>query len=308
MSIMLKRGTSDNITNNGGNTGTTRKLNIDRIIVGTGGNGGNVQTPDIMNTARIITSGKAGIVQKGSSPYSSPSSSSSSSSTPSKTLKSSESLVKSTIPVNNSTTTPTNKQTINPSNPSNASKSTGASGSSDATNILKASLVKFFTNKENIDRFLPIINRTSPVSLRLLDYFCVNYSRSTQVVYMIMDKYFDVHSSYKNQLKTFSKKMFDPFRRNTRITIRYDTERFDTTLGQLCFFKWCLTHNVLDYVEKNIAAISEDMKKNSGKTPEENQNQTEKKRRTSRRRSAMNVTATRGPVIPGMETVIVAFD
>ena len=72
-----------------------------------------------------------------------------------------------------------------------------------STDVLKTSLLKFFEEKENIDKFLPIINRTSPISLRLLDYFCVNYSRSTQVVYMIADKYFDVYSSYKNQLKTF---------------------------------------------------------------------------------------------------------
>jgi len=177
----------------------------------------------------------------------------------------------------------------------------------NAADILKASLLKFFDNRDNIDRFLPIINRTSPVSLRLLDYFCVNFSRSTQVVYMITDKYFDVHSSYKNQLKTFSKKRFDPFRRNTRITFRYDNERFDTTIGQLCFFKWCLTHNVLDYVEKNIAAISEDMKKNTGKGPEDN-NSTEKKRRTSSRKSSTIMTATRVPCAPGTDTIVVSFD
>lgn len=185
---------------------------------------------------------------------------------------------------------------------------TASTSSSNATDLLKRSLIKFFSEEENIERFLAIIKKTSPVSLRLLDYFCVNYSRSTQVVYMIMDKYFDVHSSYKNQLKTFSKKMFDPFKRNTRITFRHENERFDTTLGQLCFFKWCLTHNVLDYVEKNIVAISDDMKKNTGKIAEEQRNQTEKKRRTSRRRSAMNVTATRVPTAPGMDSVIVSFD
>ncbi len=191
----------------------------------------------------------------------------------------------------------------------NKSTITASTTSSNATDLLKASLIKFFSNKENIDRFLPIINRTSRVSLRLLDYFCVNYSRSTRVDYMLMDKYFDVHSSYKNQLKTFSKKMFDPFKRNTRITIRHENERFDTTLGQLCFFKWCLTHNVLDYVEANINAISEDMKKNTGKLLDEQQrNPSEKKKRSSRRRSAMNVTATRVPTAPGMDSVIVSFD
>jgi len=179
----------------------------------------------------------------------------------------------------------------------------------NATDILKTSLLRFFENKENIDRFLPIINRTSPVSLRLLDYFCVNYSRSTQVVYMIMDKYFDVHSSYKNQLKTFSKKRFDPFRRNSRLTFRYENERFDTTIGQLCFFKWCLTHKVLDYVEKNIAAISEDMKKNTGKSDDDmSRVPSEKKRRTTSRKSSTQMAATRVPTPPGTDTIIVCFD
>lgn len=180
--------------------------------------------------------------------------------------------------------------------------------SSTAPEILKASLVKFFSNRDNIEKFLPIVNRTSHISLRLLDYFCVNYARSNPVVYMVMDKYFDVHSSYKNQLKTFTKKMFDPFKRNSRITIRYDNERFDTTLGQLSFFKWCINHKVLEYVDKNLAMISEDMKKNSTNPPEDIPNQPDKKRRSSRRTSAMNATVTRIPAAPGMDSVIVSFD
>lgn len=176
----------------------------------------------------------------------------------------------------------------------------------NANDVLKVSLIKYFSDKTHIDRFLPIINRTSPVSLRLLDYFCVNYTRSNQVVYMIQEKYFDVHSSYKNQLKTFSKKLFDPFKRNSRVTIRYENDKFDTTLGQLCFFKWCLTHNVLDYVEKHIVAISDDMKKNSTKMSDD-YSQTEKKQRSSRRRSTMNFTATR--ISTGNDdTIIVSFD
>jgi hypothetical protein len=172
---------------------------------------------------------------------------------------------------------------------------------------LKFELLNFFDRREYIDRFLPVINRTSPVSLRLLDYFCVNYSRSAQVTYTIRDQHFDVYSSYKNQLKTFSKKRFDPFRRNSRITFKYGNENFDTTIGQLCFFKWCLTHHVLDYVEKNITAISEDMKKNGGKPLNEPGSIVEKKRRSSRK-SSMTLAATRVPTPPGMDSVIVTFD
>jgi hypothetical protein len=183
------------------------------------------------------------------------------------------------------------------------------SAASSTTDILKSSLLKFFEQKENIDRFLPIINRTSPISLRLLDYFCVNYSRSSQVVYMIADKYFDVYSSYKNQLKTFSKKRFDPFKRNTRMIYRHENEKFETTIGQLCFFKWCLTNNVLDYVEKNITAIGEDMKKNYGKQPDESNIHTlEKRRRSSRKKSSITLAATRVPTPPGTDTIVVSFD
>jgi hypothetical protein len=177
-----------------------------------------------------------------------------------------------------------------------------------ATDVLKTSLLKFFEQKEHIDRLLPIINRTSSISLRLLDYFCVNYSRSTQVVYMIADKYFDVYSSYKIQLRTFSKKRFDPFKRNTRMTYPHESGRFETTIAQLCFFKWCLTNNVLDYVEKNIAAISEDMKKNSGKQPSEHGHSSERKRRSSRKKSSITVAATRVPTPPGTDTIVVSFD
>lgn len=187
----------------------------------------------------------------------------------------------------------------------------GSSSNANATDLLQATLIKFFSVQQNMERLLPIINRTSPISLRLLDYFCVNYSRSTNVVYMTKDKYFDVHSSYKNQLKTFSKKQFDPFRRNTRLTIhRSETgEKFDTTLGQLCFFRWCLTHDILDYIQKNIGAVSDEMKKTATKAfDEQGRTVLEKKRRSSRRRSAIGLTATRVPCPPGMDSVIVSFD
>src|SRR6478609_7165589 len=175
-----------------------------------------------------------------------------------------------------------------------------------STDVLKTSLLKFFEEKENIDKFLPIINRTSPISLRLLDYFCVNYSRSTQVVYMIADKYFDVYSSYKNQLKTFSKKRFDPFKRNTRMTYRHENERFETTIGQLCFFKWCVSFGVLDYVEANIAKITEDMKRNSGKPNEEpNGHASERRRRSSRKKSSIQMAATRVPTPKGVTSIVV---
>ena len=126
--------------------------------------------------------------------------------------------------------------------------------------VLRISLLKFFQKKENIERFLPILTRTSSVSLRLLDYFCVTYSKCTRVNYVINDKQFDAYSSYKNQLNMYSKKKFDPFQRNVRLPLFYNGKNYRTTIAQLCFFKWCLTYNVIDYVNKHKVEINEDMK------------------------------------------------
>lgn len=192
--------------------------------------------------------------------------------------------------------------------------SSSSSSCANADDLLKSSLVRFFSKKENFDRFLPIIKRTSPVSLRLLDYFCVNYARCLNVGYILSDKYFEVYPNYRNQLKTFTKKMFDPFKRNTRFTLRYDNEVLDTTIGQLCFFRWCLVNNVLDYVEKNLQAIKDDMNKNGGKdcnmNPmlDEHGTSSPRKRRSSRKKSSFCPQATRVPTPPGFESFIVEFD
>jgi len=126
--------------------------------------------------------------------------------------------------------------------------------------VLKISLLKFFQKKDHIEKFLPILIRTASISLRLLDYFCVTYCKQHSVSYTISDKYFDVYSSYKNQLNTYSKKKFDPFKRNNRIPLVYNGKRYYTTIAQLCFFKWCFTYKVIEYVEKHKSEINEEMK------------------------------------------------
>jgi len=211
------------------------------------------------------------------------------------------------ISVNSKGYTPRKKESEKIQLSSGRATSTTSPSGANATELLKSQLLKFFSEKKNIERFLPIINRTSPVSLRLLDYFCVNYSRCRQTVYNVSDKRYEVHSSYKNQLKSHSKKNFDPFKRNTRITIRPDNQAVETTLGQLCFFKWCLTHGVLDFVEKNISAISEDMKKNTGKLNEVGSS-TERKRRSSRRQSGLTMTASRVATANNEDKITITFE
>jgi hypothetical protein len=49
--------------------------------------------------------------------------------------------------------------------------------------------------------------------------------------------------------------MFDPFCRWKRIKFR----DMDTTVGQLNFFEWAISDEVLDYLEKNRETIHTDM-------------------------------------------------
>ena len=38
---------------------------------------------------------------------------------------------------------------------------------------------------------------------------------------------------------------------------------FETTIGQLNFFKWALENNIIDYIEKNYDEIQNDMDENN---------------------------------------------
>lgn len=195
----------------------------------------------------------------------------------------------------------------------------------DGTDFLKAQLIEFFSIKENLDRILPIINRTSPVSLRVLNHFVVYYSRHNPTKYILNGNWFDVQESYQDRLEKFSKKSFDPFRRNrnSRFFYTFGKERLETTVGQLCFFRWCIQCQILEYVEKNLGMISEDMRRRdvqdelrrlpfgqNGATSQGNTgDRTQPKRRqSSRRKSIMTVTATRAPSKGDNVKFVVAFD
>ena len=133
--------------------------------------------------------------------------------------------------------------------------------------LLMQSLITFFSNKKNIDVILSIIEGKSKISLRLIDWFVTNYCKKNTVRYYINKKglpkkQIDVHLNYKTQLKSFSKKQFDPFRRDERILFEYNHEKkltLTTTVGQLNFFRWVIKNNILSYIEKNLKSIEKDM-------------------------------------------------
>ena len=127
---------------------------------------------------------------------------------------------------------------------------------------------QFYSIKENSDKLVNLINGN--ISIRLVDFFVTNYSKKNRVSYQIKDgdskTVFNVHSSYKSQLKAWNKKYFDPFSRGDRVPFFLEDDCLITTIGQLNFFKWFITYDVLNYIESKISKIEQDMNKNKKKT------------------------------------------
>jgi hypothetical protein len=146
-------------------------------------------------------------------------------------------------------------------------------------NILESNLDDYYNINDNISKLHKILN-DKKTSLRVLDWFVTNYSKKNNTYYNFYQyddkkyKYkldenndyklikFNIYSSYKSQLKSFSKKYFDPFCRRQRISKIYKTYKLETTIGQLNFFKWCIDYFILDYVKENYNKIEKDMNDN----------------------------------------------
>ena len=143
------------------------------------------------------------------------------------------------------------------------------------SNILLNSLKEFYENPYNKQKLFDIVNNTNNISLRIIDWFVTNYSKKNNTSFMIYEKngqkmldlnninlnskQFNTYYSYKSQLKSYSKKRFDPFCRRDRIEFMIDNEKIISTLGQLNFFKWAINNSIIDYIEINYKEIENDM-------------------------------------------------
>lgn len=116
--------------------------------------------------------------------------------------------------------------------------------------VLLSSLHRFFEVPENRERLHDILeHRTSGVSLRKLEWFVTNYAKSQHVTYTTPGgKIFTVHVAYKSSLDGYSKKLFDPFCRTSRIEFHGLT----TTIAQLNFLKWVIQNGIIDHIPKQI--------------------------------------------------------
>jgi len=141
--------------------------------------------------------------------------------------------------------------------------------------LLLHNLTQYYSDQEfqQLDKILPILNGTSPVSLRIIDWFVTNYSKQHYVVYPLDNMRFKVYNDYKLKLKAYSKKRFDPFCRWEKTIIPYKSNQFiQTTIGQLNFFKWILDHQILDYIQEHYENIEQDMSLRNTSKPKTEKN------------------------------------
>ena len=157
-------------------------------------------------------------------------------------------------------------------------------------NILLKSLDNYYSNGKKMEQFNDYVNGDKKISLRIIDWFVTNYSKKYNVFYEVykipggglsfegnsneLYNQINIFHAYKSQLKSYSKKFFDPFCRRNRIKYKYnESDVLSTTIGQLNFFKWAINNDVVKYIKDNYKNIENDMnqsikliRKNSIKT------------------------------------------
>ena len=133
---------------------------------------------------------------------------------------------------------------------------------SQENNIIK-SFTDFYENTEFTDIFIYLISPNSPISIRLIDHFVTKFSKNYKTNYKLkennIEQTFNVYTSYKQQLKAYQKRYFDPFSRGERIPFFINDTCIITTISQLNFFKWFISKKIYDYVLENRVSIDNDM-------------------------------------------------
>ena len=184
--------------------------------------------------------------------------------------------------------------------------------------VLLTSLQNYYTDNKNASKLLEILKEENKISLRIIDWFVTNYSKKNNIYYTIFEtptkkktfvpennkllKQFNTYHAYKSQLKSFSKKKFDPFCRRDRIVFDCNGSAIETTVGQLNFFKWAIDNLIIDYIKNNYNDIENDMNTcyNSVKV----QKREKKEKNERKRRQELSKSASRGLNSNNMKVVL----
>jgi len=118
----------------------------------------------------------------------------------------------------------------------------------------------FFTGERLKCIVVPLNDENSNTPrLRAFDWAVTNFSKGRPQLQVIGGSIVDPNLDYQNELKKHHRLLFDPFRRGTHLffEVKHEAvaETHRTTVGQLCFIKWCIEHQVDKYVEAHLEEI-----------------------------------------------------
>jgi hypothetical protein len=126
--------------------------------------------------------------------------------------------------------------------------------------LIVNSLQRFYAAVDNISEIIAMLQGTSEISLRVIDWFVTNYAKTHTTNYILNGQEFLVYRDYKSQLKAYSKKLFDPFCRRERIYFQVPNHpSFLTTVAKLNFFRWAIEKNILTYIKLHQQDIEKEM-------------------------------------------------
>jgi hypothetical protein len=126
--------------------------------------------------------------------------------------------------------------------------------------LIVNSLQRFYANRSDIADIVALLQGTSEISLRVIDWFVTNYAKTHSTAYMLNGQEFLVYRDYKSQLKAYSKKLFDPFCRRERIYFQVPNHPpFLTTVAKLNFFRWAIEKDILTYIQQHQESIEKEM-------------------------------------------------
>lgn len=136
--------------------------------------------------------------------------------------------------------------------------------------LLLGSLFRFFSNTNNIKQVIRLLSSETNVTRSLLDWFVTNYTKDHVVEYIFRGRLINVSTEYKAQLNRYKKRRSDPFcRGREKFTLKTGVEEcpvVETSIRQLCFLRWAVECNVLEYVEDHFDDLRPFYEKRSRKS------------------------------------------
>lgn len=137
-----------------------------------------------------------------------------------------------------------------------------ATSFSQKDEVLLSSVLLWFNAKEcRVQTFSDIVHRKNGLSLRIIDWLITNFTKSFSVAIESDGLPRNLRRDYHKNLSAHNKKNFDPFARRRRIRIvLFGKEERVSTIGQLNFFRWFLSKNLVEFVLENKSVIEKHMK------------------------------------------------